>query len=84
MILAARQLASLSVLCSLIDRILRGARPSELSVETPTKFELVINLKAAKALGLTILESFLLRADGLIGSLHTCGIADDIGSQDSR
>jgi len=49
-----------------IDRILRGASPSELPLQLPTKYQLVINLKAAKAIGLTIAESFLLRADELI------------------
>jgi putative ABC transport system substrate-binding protein len=51
---------------SYFDRILRGAKPAELSVQLPTRFQMAVNLKTAKALGLTIPEAFLLRADEVI------------------
>ena len=58
-----RQLLCYRHVVSLVDKILRGAKPADLPIEQPSKFELAVNLKAASALGMTIPPALLLRAD---------------------
>jgi putative tryptophan/tyrosine transport system substrate-binding protein len=61
-----RQLLCYRHVITLVDKVLRGAKPSDLPIEQPSKFELAVNLKTASALGLTIPPTLLLRADEVI------------------
>jgi putative ABC transport system substrate-binding protein len=61
-----RQVLCYRHVVSLVDKVLRGAKPADLPIEQPSKFELVVNLKTASALGMTISPTLLLRADEVI------------------